>query len=1199
MKFARTFTRSGEDPFQSVEMESRHCQISGSGFSMDDVIVPVSWSQNASNVVAQKYFRKAGVPDKVVKVEEEGIPSRFARSEPAEDAIFDMETDVRQLVRRLAGCWTYWGFKKGLFDKEEDGIVFYDELCYTLIYQMWAPNSPQWFNTGLHWAYGITRPPQGHFYYDEVQNKVVASKSAYERPQPHACFIQSVDDDLVNPGGIMDLWVREARLFKYGSGTGTNFSSIRGLGENLSGGGVSSGLMSWLKIGDRAAAGIKSGGTTRRAAKMVLLDCDHPEISEFVNWKVSEEQKVLALVVGSKACAHHLNAIIGACHSESASFDPKENAELAAAILDARAAGLPDVSVYRAIEYAKQGIRELEVPVFDTGWQSEAYNTVSGQQSNNSVGVTAAFLDAVEAGDSWDLIRRTDGGVHSTIPARDLWADICSAAWACADPGLQYQTTMNEWNTCPNDDKIRGSNPCSEYMFLDDTACNLASLNLVKFESEDQTFHLDRYKALILLVTTVLEISVSMSQLPSAVIAKKTWQYRTLGLGYANLGAFLMRRGLPYDSPEARQIAGALTAILSGEAYVQSARLAQQWGAFDRYEHNKAPMQKVMMNHYTATMGGNLSGDRPLRTGLVKPGYRGLSIEPVGLKKDASVPYRSGYRALNALIDTAEDSWNDAVFLGKKYGYRNAQTTCLAPTGTISIEMDCDTTGVEPDFSLVKFKALAGGGGMIIVNQSVPVALKRLGYTTEQVEQIVTYISGTRCLGIFAERLIEHGFSDDMVSAVDRALQGTPHLMFAVSEHVIGRKALVSRTLLTQKALDSGKDLLTLLGFTPEQIFAANEQIIGTLTIEGAPHIRDEHLAIFDCANRCGLKGTRFIAPRAHIEMMGAVQPFLCGAISKTVNMPRDSTLDDVRKVYLDAYRLGLKSVALYRDGSKLSQPLESRLAADLFEGLTPVAVSVSEPEVIERVVQKLVVRYLADRRKLPWKRRGYTQKVVIAGHKMFLRTGEYQDGTLGEVFIDSHKEGAAFRSLLGAFAMSISVGLQHGVPLERFVDLYTFTKWEPNGMVEGDENIKMCTSMIDYVFRNLGVNYLGREELAHAPSNLQPDAVDEPKYKREVALSAVPTMLSDVPIEVNEAPTDDNTEEQMIQRTFASTSTRLSTSGMGREASSPVFLPSSVEIAKSGGYLGDPCAECNEMRLVQNGSCAKCENCGATTGCS
>src|SRR6056297_3300076 len=594
MKFDRLYTREDwNSPFEAMTFESRRSEIKNPDgsmiFEMENVDVPESWSQVATDIIAQKYFRKAGVPVRLKKVSEKGVPEWLQRSvadekelsKLPEDERYTHETDSRQVFHRLAGCWTYWGWKHDYFDSEENAKVFYDELCYMLANQMAAPNSPQWFNTGLHWAYGINGPAQGHHYVDYKTGKLTKSKDAYTHPQPHACFIQSVDPALVNEGGIMDLWVREARLFKYGSGTGTNFSALRGEGEKLSGGGKSSGLMGFLKIGDRAAGAIKSGGTTRRAAKMVIVDADHPDIEAFINWKVIEEQKVASIVAGSKMHEQKLNAIFAAIRAwdgiETDAYDPKKNEGLKSAIREAKKVSIPETYVKRVLDYAKQGHTSIEFPTYDTDWDSEAYSSVSGQNSNNSIRVTDAFLKAVENDEMWQLMNRKDGTVSKEIRARDLWEKVGHAAWACADPGIQFHDTVNAWHTCPEDGAIRGSNPCSEYMFLDDTACNLASMNLLTFYTYGK-FDAESYMHASRLWTLTLEISVMMAQFPSKEIAQLSYDFRTLGLGYANIGGLLMTMGLGYDSPEGRAMCGALTAIMTGVAYATSAEIASELG---------------------------------------------------------------------------------------------------------------------------------------------------------------------------------------------------------------------------------------------------------------------------------------------------------------------------------------------------------------------------------------------------------------------------------------------------------------------------------------------------------------------------------------------------------------------------------------------------------------------------------------------
>ena len=1129
-------------------------------FQQDDIVVPENWSQVATDVLAQKYFRKAGVP----QLDENGNPKVDENGQ----TILGGETDCRQTFGRLAGCWTHWGFENNYFDSKEDARAFHDELCYMLANQMCAPNSPQWFNTGLHWAYGIDGPPQGHHYVDPASGELKKANSAYSRPQPHACFIQSVQDDLVSEGGIMDLWTREARLFKFGSGTGSNFSALRGEGETLSGGGKSSGLMSFLKIGDAAAGAIKSGGTTRRAAKMVCLDLDHPDIESFITWKTREEQKVAALVSGSRMCAKHLTAVLNACRpngEETANIDIKENSALAKAIRGAREVAVPEPAIMRVLQLADQGVTGIHFEEFDTGWESEAYATVSGQNANNSVRVPNAFFEALESDGQWDLIRRTDGGVIKSVPARELWDEISRAAWSCADPGVQFDTTINEWHTCPRDGRINASNPCSEYMFLDDTACNLASLNLVKFMDEAGNFNIESFRHATRVWTMVLEISVLMASYPSADIARLSYEYRTLGLGYANLGTVLMRLGLPYDSEEGRAFCGAVTAILTGQSYATSAEMASELGPFPAYDRNRESMLRVMRNHRGAAHD------------VHQEEYEGLSIFPTPIKTESCA---------SDLVQAARDCWDEAVQMGEKHGYRNAQSTVIAPTGTIGLVMDCDTTGIEPDFALVKFKKLAGGGYFKIINQSLPPALERLGYTGEQITEISKYAVGHSTLRgaphIDHETLRTLGFDEASIAKIESSLESAFDLQYAFNDYLLGEHFAEKNLGLTGEQLEKWKSRpLAALGFTREQILAANEYVCGTMTIEGAPHLKDDHLPVFDCANRCGRKGERFIRSDAHVLMMAAAQPFISGAISKTINMPNEASIDDVRDSYNLGWKSMLKAVALYRDGSKLSQPLSS-WGENFDEAELPEATS-NMPENLEKVVY----RYLARRRRLPHRRSGYTQKAIVGGHKVYIRTGEYEDGTLGEIFLDMHKEGAAFRSLMNNFAICVSLGLQHGVPLEEFVEAFTFTRFEPNGIVSGNRSIKMATSVLDYIFRELAINYLGRHDL----SQVQEDDL------RSSSLGSSPA-------------TPEFTEEvEQPNGTFAvssgtTPSSRLNDTERGMEKSPTSTATerdvlSDEDMARAKGYTGDPCPECGSLTMVRNGTCLRCDSCGATTGCS
>jgi ribonucleoside-diphosphate reductase alpha chain len=1525
-------------------------------------------------------------------VPEEGVPEWLWRREADRAALQDLppeervagETDARQVFDRMAGCWTYWGFKHGYFHDEESARAFYDEMRFMLADQMAAPNSPQWFNTGLHWAYGIAGPAQGHWYADHVTGEARRSTSAYERPQPHACFIQSVADDLVNEGGIMDLWVREARLFKYGSGTGTNFSALRGDGERLGGGGRSSGLMSFLKIGDRAAGAIKSGGTTRRAAKMVTLDADHPDIEAYVNWKVREEEKVAAMAAGSRAIRRHLKAILKAAATdcgEKDRFDPSVNRALRHALADAKKAEIPTAYIKRVLDLARQGFTDIEFPEIDVDWQSEGYQTVSGQNSNNSVRLTDAFMKAVLDDADWPLYRRTDRKIAKTLKARDLFEQIAYAAWACADPGVQYDTTINAWHTCPADGRINASNPCvtgdtrvatergwaridalleartrvvgadgalhdiapafptgtkpvyrlrtragfelkltadhrvltanrgdvaaweltrddvillgrpgfgdahldadfaefvglmlgdgclmgdqetalvtlapeeeavakrvhatldryrrehaadaraardievhrpqgtlrigtsarcvvdelkrwalldqgsagkrltdaafrldqpalagllrglftadgtvapawpgqagaagvssgnpesggaksqyvaldstsiellqqvqllllqfgikaklyrdrrvagrttallpdgngghreypveqihslrisrdsrlrfeqaigfmagspkverlaalnhevgaygdrmddrvvslelighepvydltepetrhfvagglvvhncSEYMFLDDTACNLASANLMKFMADDFTrFDVEGFRHCCRLWTVTLEISVLMAQFPSKEIAAKSWMFRTLGLGYANLGTVLMVLGIPYDSPEATNLAGAVTAIMTGTSYATSAEMARELGAFPGYARNAEAMLRVIRNHRRAAYN-------------VPPAdYESLPLTPVGIDPERCPEY---------LVRAAREDWDRALQLGEQHGYRNAQSTVIAPTGTIGLVMDCDTTGVEPDYALVKFKKLAGGGYFKIINQSVPLALRKLGYGDRQIDDIVRYVRGAAtlegCPHINPESLRDAGFDAAGIERIEAALPTAFDLSMVFNRWTLGDEYLVNKLGVPEASLnDPNFELHTALGFTRKQFDEANDHVCGTMTIEGAPHLRPQHLPVFDCANRCGKKGKRFIAYEAHIHMMAAVQPFISGAISKTINMPATATVEEVENAYTLSWRLGLKANALYRDGSKLSQPLSATLfELDEEEASTEQAQQLTLPVDVDHPVQaaaqlgeRVVLRYLARRRRLPDRRRGYTQKAIVGGHKVYLRTGEYEDGSLGELFIDMHKEGAAFRSLTNAFAIAVSLGLQYGVPLEEFVDAFVFTRFEPNGMVMGNDRIKLATSVIDYIFRELAITYLGRNELAQVqPDDLRGDAMhkEEPEYVEEVVLekAQVAFALGGVSTESHDSAGFHrrSTELPPAPRAQTGAPAPVVAPAVGRVTT--VAAPSlrNIQQARAQGYEGDPCPECGAMTLVRNGACLKCVTCGGTTGCS
>ena len=1444
LSIQRVYTRKGDDPFASVAWARRTSRITDPNgkviFELKDAEIPADWSQVAADIMVSKYFRKAGVP----QADKDGKPVLDAQGQP----VLGGETSARQVVHRLAGAWRHHAERYGYFATPEDAQVFYDELVYMLLHQIAAPNSPQWFNTGLSWAYGITGTGQGHYYVDPDDGVLKESQDAYSRPQTSACFIQSVRDDLVGAGGIMDLWLRESRIFKYGSGTGTNYSNIRGEGETLSGGGTSSGLMSFLRIGDRAAGAIKSGGTTRRAAKMVVVNVDHPDIEQFIDWKVAEERKVAALI----------------------------------------AAGYPG------------------------DFNGEAYATVSGQNSNNSVRVTNDFLNTVAEDRDWNLTWRTTGEVKKTLKARDLWDKIARAAWACADPGIQYDSTTNEWHTVPQSGRINASNPCvtgdtrvataygwrridelvgehpllnvgggqavaksvfptgvkdvyrlrtqagysvtvtadhpvftlnrgdvparelsvddevllqgagfggqhldrelaeiiglalgegcvtesngqrqvditvaleeasalgphigylydrkpnrptegvvttatssrfgtsiqgivpeleryaildrgadralredafyldeasaaamlrglftsdatvsdlndkghyvsleatsitlleqvqllllsfgvksklyknrrggnrhaprpggrgdqreypvqqrhslrisrksrvlfenkigflpgsakaeqlrglnatraryqecttmsfgggftdkfvslealgrapvydltepttdhfvasgivvhncSEYLFLDDSACNLASLNLMKFfDVERAHFDVETFRQATRIWTIVLEISVLMSQFPSAEIAQVSYDFRTLGLGYANLGALLMVSGMPYDSDEGRALAAGITALMTGESYATSAEMARALGPFTGFERNRADMLRVIRNHRRAAY----------RTAELE--YEGLEVKPQGIAQELCPAN---------ILEGAHQAWDRALALGEEWGYRNAQVSLLAPTGTIGLLMDCDTTGVEPDFALVKFKKLAGGGYFKIVNQSVKPALQHLGYSAEEIEEILRYAVGSMTLkgapGVSREALKAKGLTDEEIARVEDALPGVFELGYALSPWVVGEAALGRLGIKAEELHKPGFDLARQLGFTPEEIRKTSDYACGLQTVEGAPHLREEDLPVFDCANRCGTIGQRFIHYLGHIRMMGAVQPFLSGGISKTINMPSEASVDDVKQAYWESWQLGLKAIAIYRDGSKLSQPLSTSTAEKAEDKKEePKAASVAAAVAPAQAVRK--------RRPLPSKRFGFTQEARIAGHKLYLRTGEYEDGALGEIFIDMHKEGASFRSLINMFAIAVSKGLQYGVPLDEFVDTFTFTRFEPQGIVEGHPNIKLATSVIDFVFRVLGMEYLGRTDF------------------------------------VQVKPIDDGNEHVSPQQNLSEQRAPARPAAEPAAEKPPVVPQPALEIRPRDAMdeqlsqlMGDApiCDQCGHI-TVRNGSCYKCLNCGNSIGCS
>ncbi|MGN6185157.1 MAG: vitamin B12-dependent ribonucleotide reductase [Thermoanaerobaculia bacterium] len=929
VEMQRWFTKAGVDVYDTCEWELRNAGISnesgGVVFEQKDVEMPKFWSQMATNVVVSKYFRgHIGTPDR--------------------------ETSVRQLIGRVVRTITQWGREGGYFATEADGDTFRDELTHILLYQMASFNSPVWFNVGIE-----------------------------EKPQCSACFINSVKDTM---DSILSLAKTEGMLFKYGSGTGSNLSNIRSSRELLAGGGTASGPVSFMKGYDSFAGVIKSGGKTRRAAKMVILNADHPDVLDFIESKEKEERKAWALI--------------------EAGYDGAFNAP------------------------------------------GGAYDSVQFQNANHSVRVTDEFMRAYERDADWSTRAVTDKTkVMDTYKARDLMHKMAESAWVCGDPGLQFDTTVNEWHPCPNTARINASNPCSEYMFLDDSACNLASLNLMKFYSDAKGFDVESYRAALRIVITAQEIVVDYASYPTPAIERNSHDFRPLGIGYANLGALLMARGVPYDSEDGRQYAAAITSILSGESYAQSSRIASKLGPFAGYSVNEEPFLRVIDKHRRSA-------------------------------------YRIDVRSLPAdLADAACKVWDEAYALGQQHGYRNGQISVLAPTGTIAFMMDCDTTGIEPDIALVKYKKLVGGGMLKIVNNTVPTALKRLGYDAKQVKEIVEYI---------------------------------------------------------------------------------NEND----TSEGAPHLIEQHYPVFDCAFKPA-NGTRSIHYMGHLKMMGAVQPFISGAISKTINMPNSATIDEIEQAYYEAWKLGLKAVAVYRDGCKRSQPLSTGKEKQALEqlGIGPAAV----------------------RRKLPDERESITHKFSIGGHEGYITVGKYEDGAPGEIFITMAKEGSTISGLMDSFATMTSLALQHGVPLQLLVDKFTHTRFEPSGFTKNPE-IPMAKSIMDYIFKWLAIKFLSRDAQEHAGVILRDDLDVAPSVPKAPSNVTTPT-ASDL---------------AFIDRvTTAAPATVEAPKVMGFVM--PAKNADGVNPgAKHGTFLyqqdAPSCSDCGEI-MVRNGACYKCLNCGSTSGCS
>lgn len=1103
MKFNKHFTKGVKDPFSMFEYKKYHYQLYHQTTfqlisELKDAEVVANWTPIANDTIIGKYFRKKGVPqfvnehgDRVTELDDNKQSVMLENVQK-----LGGEHSVKQPIHRLAETWRYWGEKLGYFTKAESKN-FYDEVVYALLDQRFSPNSPQWFNTGLNKVYGITGKSQGHYYYDEVEKRIQESDDAYTRPQVHACFIQSIKDDLVNEGGIMDLWVREARLFKYGSGTGTNFSNLRGEGEPLSGGGTSSGVLSFLTIGDASAGSIKSGGTTRRAAKMVILDMDHVDIEKFITWKSDEERKAKALIAMG----------------------------------------------------------------YDSSFDGEAYKTVSGQNSNNSVRVNDDYMRALEKDEDWDLLRRIDKKVHKSVKARHLWNLMGKAAWECADPGIQFDTTINEWHTCPAGEdgvynavynRINGSNPCSEYMFLDETACNLASINLLKFYNPvTRKFDVDGYIHLCRIVQIILEISVAMAGYPSKEIAERSYLFRTTGIGYANIGTLLMTMGIPYDSEEGRNIAGAITAIMTGVAYATSAEMAKELGPFEAYKHNREYMLRVIRNHRRAAY------DSPYEE------FEGLSKKPMTLSKKHCPEY---------LLVAAKKSWDDAYHLGEEYGYRNAQVSVIAPTGTIGMQMGCDTTGPEPMFSLVAFKTLVGGGLIKIVNQAVEVALETLGYTNDQIKDIKSYFLGKQDLDkspyINTKTLKDKGFTDKEIGVIKSSLSSSMNIVSVFKNPTVLTQAICDKYKITDKIKESKTfNPLLLLGFTQEQIKQADIYLTGTLTIEGSPHLKPEHYAVFDSANKSGKYGIgkRFIHYNGHIKMMAYMQPFLSGAISKTINFPEDTTMEEIQQSYYDSWRLSLKAVAIYRDNCKASQPLNTG----------------SEKEEIEDKKEKIETdkygRPIPKRLRLTHYNEGLNEPVVIGGRQVHIRTGEYEDGSLAELWVTIDND-ETLNTHVSRFTKQFSSSLQYGVPLEALASSHMNSKAEPSGYTN-HKYIKYCTSIYDFIMKLLLMHYKG--DLSSVPEDLKSQI-------KPLQLRYIRNKLFKI------------TEQQFFGLTFDDLNNSVNLENISTTLSLQLDNSDSLleEYEIENILSGPPCGNCGG-ETERNGTCYKCKVCGSTTGCS
>lgn len=1079
---------------KSANYQLEYTLIDASGFkafadsNITTVEVPSSWSKTSIDILVNQYFRKDGLPTILRKVAEDNIPSWLQRSEAdiaklnnlPQNERYSAESSAKNVFKRIAGAWTYWGYKKSYFTSEEDAKNFFEEIQYIIYKQIASPNAPQLFNTGLHWAYGITGEAQGHYYFSETNNAILPSTNTYERPQTQSCFIQSVEDDLVNKDGIYDLMLKEAKIFKYGSSSGSNFSNIRGKGEKLSGGGHSTGVMSFLKISDFSADVVRSGGNTKSGSKMVVLDADHPEIEDFINWKIKEDEKIVSMVTGSNIVKRILELIFEACKDyqglEENKYNHLVNEKLKSVIFLASNLMVPEKYIDRALLLAKQNIYDINYAIFTTAWDLEASKTVTGKNTTTFISITNTFMTKYYNNENWYLINRYDGSSYKTIKTSEIFANIAMASWSCNNVGILFHDNTNDWNTCINDGLIKTSTPNFEYLFLDDTACSIAIINLIHFYKKDQNkliIDTEKLEHVTYLLTIALDISVAMGELPSLKIAQTSFKYRSIGIGYTNAASLLMSMALPYDSKEGRSLIANISAFITGCAYQASAKIAKIKCPFPAYENNKQVFINVIHNHLCALKN--------------EDNYKNIHNKPQALNYNYCID--------KGLYNKTLEIWQNILQLAQTIGFRNAQVSCIMPNNNVNIMLDCNTCGIEPDNSLIKYYTDNTGNYNRVVSPYVIEGLSNLGYSEEQIQDIKHHLIGRKTLKsapfINKKTLSQLGFTSVELEKIENSLASTFNIQFSFNKYIIGDEFCENVLKLDINQLKNPNfSLLEALGFTSEQITEANYYVNGYLTLEDAPHLQKKHINIFTCSVISG-KGTKYITPQAHINMVASVQPFITGGISKTLVLPYNSTIEICKEIYEYAWQVGIKVLSITREGSLLHHPLQATLFGNNILDkidLLSIFLDSSIPKIIKQsqITSDNVIinasKYLAEYtlRKAPiGYRKGYTQKSTINNHKIYLHTSEYQDGKLAEIFIDVENEDSSFSKLMNSFATAISLGLQYGVPLEEFINAFTFSEFYPYGKVKGHNHIHYTTSMIDYIFRDLAINYLERYDLS------------------------------------------------------------------------------------------------------------------------